>query len=154
MADQKCSCQVCEIARKGIDYKPFATIHSNSRGATSEKEIPSPAKVLPLCSKCFSEIGRGKEHVCLTSTRRENLATIIRKTSQKTKETVTSKTLKTIAVEEGVSTRGGTLKLQTGSKPIPIQIGTPRVKPREARFSHANLMKIQAGNNLSDNTLL
>jgi hypothetical protein len=79
---------------------------------------------------------------------------IVRNVSSKSRSTVTSNTLKTIADEQCVSTRGGTVKLQTGSKAIPVKIGTVKVKPKEPTFSHENLKRLQAANNLSDKSLL
>ena len=114
----------------------------------------SPAKVLPLCSKCFTEVGQGKNHVCHKNTKRENLSNIVRNVSKKSRANVTSSTLKSIAEDEGVSTRGGTLKLQTGSKPIQVQVGTSRESPKEATFSHENLKRLQAASNISDTSLL
>ena len=96
----------------------------------------------------------GKIHTCQKSTRRENLPNIIRNVSRKSKSTITSNTLKSIASEESVTSRGGTLELQTGSKTIPVIIGTPQVKPKEPAFSHDNLKRLQAATNLSDKSLL
>ena len=82
------------------------------------------------------------------------MANIVKNTSGKSRAKVTSVTLKTIAEEQEVSTRGGVVHLQTGAKPIPVQIGTPTVKPKVPKFSHESLKKLQAANNLSDKTLL
>ena len=82
------------------------------------------------------------------------MSNIVRNVSRKSRANVTSNTLKTIAEEEGVSTRGGTLKLQTGSKSIQVQVGTPRTAPKEATFSHENLKRLQAASNISDRSLL
>ena len=78
----------------------------------------------------------------------------MRNTSRKSRSTVTSNTLKVIASDQSVSTRGGTVTLQTGSKPLSVQIGVPKVKPKEAKFSHENLKRLQASTNLSDKSLL
>ena len=82
------------------------------------------------------------------------MSNIVRNTSRKSQATVASNTLKHIAADQSVSTRGGTVELQTGSKPIPVQIGAPKVKPKETTFSHENLKKLQAATNMSDKTLL
>ena len=55
-----CVCGVCTIARKTLDYPQFASEHSNLSGPVPTAPPESPAKVLALCSKCFSEIGAGK----------------------------------------------------------------------------------------------
>ena len=138
-----------------LDYKHYAAQHSNQVGAPSSKPAASPAKVLPLCSKCFTVIGQGKTHVCNSTQKRGNLSSIVKNTSKKSRANVASSTLKTIAVECGVSTRGGTVQLATGSKKLPVQIGTTsKSKPKEATFSHENLKRLQTANNLSDRSLL
>ena len=82
------------------------------------------------------------------------MSNIVRNVSRKSRSTVASNTLKTIADEQCVSTRGGTLKLQTGCKPITVQIGNDKVKPREPTFSHENLKKLQTATKLSDRSLM
>ena len=127
---------------------------SNKSGPSPTVPQPSPAKVIPMCSKCFCTVGPGKPHTCHKTARRENLSNIVRNTSRKSQSTVASNTLKNIAEDQSVSTRGGTLQLQTGSKQLPVKIGTPQVKPKEPTFSHENLKRLQAATNLSDKSLL
>ena len=154
MIDQKCTCQVCKIARMSLDYQKYAAPHSTSVGAPKTTPIPSPAKVLTVWSKCFTPIGQGKPHQCNTAQKRNNLSTIVRNVSKKSRANVASNTLKTIAEDQCVSTRGGIVQLQTGSKPIPVQIGTTKVQPKKATFSHENMLRLQTANNLSDRSLL
>ena len=113
-----------------------------------------PQKTLAVCNKCWGETGKGIYHNCKKATKRENITNIVKNTSRKSKAKVTSSTLKVIAEEQQVSTRGGVVNLQTGSKPLPVQIGTPKVKPKVPKFSHENLKRLQAANNLSDKTLV
>ena len=82
-----------------------------------------------------------------------NLSNIVRNTSTRSKSKITASGLKNIAEEQGTSTRGGTVKLQTGSKPIPVVIGAPQIKPKQAKFSHENLKRLQAATNLSDKSM-
>ena len=78
----------------------------------------------------------------------------MRKTSTRSRSKLTAKGLKSVAEEEGVSTRGGTLNLKTGSKPLPVKIGTSKIQPKPAHFSHENMKRLQASINLSDSSLL
>ena len=135
-----------------LDYKSHAASHSHKVGHPA---LPgsSPAKVLQLCSKCFSKIGARKTHICQKTIRRENLSNIVKNVSCRSRATVTSNTLKSIAAEEDISTKGGTLNLTTRSKPLPVRIGTPKVQPKEPTFSHDNLKRLQADSNLSDKSL-
>ena len=127
---------------------------NNKSGPPPKLPQSSPAKTLAMCNKCWAEIGKGKPHQCHKPNKRENLAGIVKNSSKKSRATVATSTLKTIAEESGVSTRGGVIELQSGSKLLPVQIGTPRVKPKVAKFSHENLKKIQTAHNLSDKMLL
>ena len=150
-----CECQICLIARmKWPDYQGYAALHSHPNHAPTQTPKSPQAKTLALCSKCWSEIGKGKSHTCQKNTKRENISNIVKNTSKKSRANVASATLKVIAEEQEVSSRGGVVHLQTGAKPLPVQIGTPKVQPRQPKFTHENLNKLQAANNLSDKTML
>ena len=152
---ENCECKICEIARKsGGEYHSFAKKQTNKSGPAPTSVQSPPAKTLAFCSKCWAQIGKGKPHQCSKTSKSGNLAGILKSTSQKSRAKVTSSTLKKIAEDSGVSTKGGVAQLQTGSKPLPVQIGTQKVKPKVAKFSHENLKKLQTATNLSDNTLL
>ena len=128
------------IARRiNADYSAFAAKHTHKSGPPSTSTKSPPARTLAVCSKCWGQIGRGKPHQCLKTNKRENLTDIVRNSSGKSRAKVTSATLKTIADESGVSLKGGVIQLQTGSKPIPVQIGTSKVRPKDTKFSHENL---------------
>ena len=142
-----CKCPISLIAKQNLNYSAYADLQSNKVGAPQ-------AKTLPVCSKCWGEIGKGIPHNCQKSTKRDNLSNIVRNTSGKSKSKVASSTLKSLAEEQGVSSRGGVIQLETGSKPIPVQVGTPKVKPKDPKFSHENLKRLQTANNLSDKTML
>ena len=59
-----------------------------------------------------------------------------------------SATLQDIAQNEAnVSTRGGVMSLPSGSKEIPIMIGTPKTRTKDPKFSHQDLVKIQISEN-------
>ena len=149
-----CNCQICSIARKTLDYSAFAALHSRKVGAPSTNPKSPPSKTLAVCSKCWGEIGKGKTHNCQKTTKRDNISNIVKNTSGKSRANVASRTLKTIAEEQDVSLRGGVVQLQSGSKTLPVQIGKPTVKPKEPKFSHENLKKLQAAHNLSDKAVL
>ena len=107
-----------------------------------------------MCSRCFTLIGKGIPHPGVKAQKVANLSGIVKNTSGNSRSKVTASTLKTIAEEEGVSTRGGVLELASSSKHLPIQIGNPQVKSTHGQFSHKNLKQLQTVNNLSDKTLL
>ena len=148
-----CRCRVCQIARLGLDYTTHAADHSNPSSRPRVSPNTPPARVIPLCSKCLCEIGRGKTHVCDKKQKRDNLSNIVKNTSEKTKSKVTCNSLKSVAEDQGISTRGGTVQLVTGSNPLPVVIGAPKQRLKEKKFSHENLLKLQAANNLSDKSI-
>ena len=149
-----CDCTVCSLARLNLGYSEFAKLHTNPQGPSVSSTKSPPARALKVCDRCYTEIGRGKPHTCVKSQKGTNLAHIVKNNSWRSRSKVATSTLKSIADEQGVSHKGGTVHLQTGSKPLPVQIGTPKVKPKDAKFSLENLQKLQSANNLSDKTLL
>ena len=150
-----CECQICSIAWKSeADYANFASLHSNKIGYPALTAKPSPAKALQVCSKCFSALGKGKHHICSKTTKQKNVTGILKNSSFKSRGKVASSALKLIAADQGVPTRGGIVNLPTGSNVIPVKMGTEKIKPKEAKFSHENLKRLQVENNLSDRALL
>lgn len=61
---EPCSCLICSVGRQTIQKNTYGT-----------KKVP--CKVLKKhCLKCFSEIARGKSHICTPATRKRNLKLI------------------------------------------------------------------------------
>ena len=102
----------------------------------------------------LSLIGKGQAHKCDKNQRCTNISEIVRNSSLKSKSKITAKGLKSVAEVEGVSTRGGTLDLKTGSKPLQVKIGAPKVQLKPAYFSHENMKRLQTSLNLSDRATL
>ena len=107
-------------------------------------------KAIPVCSKCFSMLAKGVPHHCTKVQRQENLTHFVKSSSIKSKSKVTSKVLKDICMDTGVSHGGGTLSLSTGGAPLPVQVGKPKLKPKVPRFTLDGLKRLQSANNLSD----
>ena len=63
-------------------------------------------------------------------------------------------TLKEMAEVKGESTMGGKVKLQSGSKIIPVEIGNSRSRQSVPKFSHQNLKNLGSRLNLSNNSLM
>ena len=68
-------------------------------------------------------------------------------------EKMTVNLLKSVAEDQGVSTRGGKINLGSGSKDLPSVIGKLTVEPKVSMFSHEALKKCQVNHNMSDNTM-
>ena len=154
-SDTKCSCHICFIGRmNGHEYKQYDKLHSNKAGRRKSKPDTPPAKTLPLCSKCFSLVSRGVEHVCDKYKKRENLAEFVRTSSGDTKNKVACSVLKTICSEQSMSTSGGSVSLSTGGRSLPIRVGKSPVVVKKPRFTVDSLKRLQTSINLSDRQTL
>ena len=152
--DSCCNCHICSLARLNLSYKSYADDHSNPHGNPNYNPKSPPGKAVPFCSKCFTEIGRGIPHPCVKSQKVSNISSLVKNTSEKSRSKVAASTIKTIAGDHGVSTRGGIIELPSGTKSLQVQIGNPKIRPKQPKFSHENLIKLQTANNLSDRNLL
>ena len=103
------------------------------------------------CSVCDSPFAPGKPHQCSRSTRRENLEELVRQSSKRTKEQVVSTGLREVAEEQGTSTRGGTVTLTTGGKPLSATLGTAGKAQSAPRFTNEVLDRLQLKTGMSDN---
>ena len=154
-SEHNCDCTVCGIARlNGADYKKFSLNHSNPTGnPPTQLPAPPPSPVI-FCNICLSEYGRGKPHQCNKTTKRENMANLVKSCSFGSKSAVTISSLKDIAEDQGATTRGGKVYLKSWAKELPVQVGTPQVKTQTKKFSHNDLVSLQSSLNMSDNNTL
>ena len=152
-----CSCSVCQIAGMfpvQAQRALLSTIFCGGAAEHPEVKAPSPNVILQ-CSKCLTYIGKGKSHKCKKRTKQDNLAGMVKSSSKKTKGKVTSSCLKAVFDEAGVTTRGGSTTIPTGSRPITVRVGTRRKGVmKTGRFSTENLIRLQTAFNLSDKTTL
>ena len=135
------------------DYKKHAEAQSNPAGLPKSNPDTPPAKVLPLCSKCYCVVWKGASHNCTKVQKQANLVGFVKATSSKTKGKVTSTVLRSICTETGVTLRGGKLTLATGGAPIDLHIGNPRRQVKKPRFTLESLKRLQAATNVSDRTI-
>ena len=90
---------------------------------------------------------------CKKSNFNNNVTGFIQKRSPKTRSKLVSNQLKTAVQETGGSLRGGTIDLQSGSNTLKVSVGTPKQPPKEPKFTHENLIRMQTAHNLSDKTI-
>ena len=152
-----CDCTVCLLARASFDWEVrdiFKELREQSE-AEETKPVATTTTNLKQCSKCLTYIGRGRPHTCTKATKRSNLEGVVKSCSTKSKARVISSGLKSVFAESGVTTRGGTLAIATGGKPVTVTLGLNvkgvRAKPR---WTHEDLIKLQTNNNLSDRTIM
>ena len=134
----------------GPDYLKFSVKQGNKIGAPKVKKVSPPARAIPVCSKCRTLLGKGVSHICSKVQKQENILKIVRSSSRKSKSKVTSKILKGICSDDGVSTSGGTVSLSTGGTLLQVQVGKPRITAKVPRFSHESLKRLQTVHNFSD----
>ena len=149
-----CGCGICDIVRLTLSYPEWHAAHT--RATFPAKEKPAPALPLTLCSNCYAEYGPGKPHVCSKLNRQENLVSLVRANSDTTCSKVTAKSLKNIAIQQSVSSRGGTVSLLSGSKLLPVQLGKASGRGGSGdngQFSHEVMFGIQQQLNVSDTKL-
>ena len=127
---------------------------SNKFGRPSDNFKSDQTETMQICTTCLSEVAPGKGHFCQKIQKRENLVTLIKNCSEGSKSSVLAAGLRHVAENQGESTRGGTITLQSGSHAIPVQIGIKRTREITPKFSHENLKRLQAATNLSDKSLL
>ena len=87
-----------------------------------QKPESAAAQTLAVCSKCWGVLqkGRGKRHICSKAQMEINVVNLSKKISPKGLGLITQHLIKDIAHKEGVSTRGGTVKLSTGTADGPL----------------------------------
>ena len=145
----QCCCSVCVVGRlKGGDYFHHKLLVRDDPGRPRVKE-PPPEAVL-ICSSCHSRLAPGLQHFCDRKSKRENLAELLRKTSQKSKERVLSSQLKEVFIDQGTSTQGGTVSLATGGLPIQATLGKSQQQKAPVKFSFETMNRLQNSIGASD----
>ena len=150
-----CACSLCSVGRLfGASYLVYHSKESPPVGRPRENDPPPQPEPVLLCNTCFSPWGPGLEHHCTRGTKKDNVTQVVRTLSAGSKERVVSAELKGIFGNKGVTTRGGTIKLATGGKPITTTLGKIKVKPQPF-FTNLDLTKFQlATTGMSDNKML
>ena len=149
-----CPCGICDIARlNGVEFNAWHKAHSRPAGTPPN---PPVKNFIKRCGDCYAEIGPGKPHTCNKTQKRANLTGIIRHNSANTQTSVVANSLKSIAEDQGASTRGGEVSLQSGGpNKLLIKIGKGRKDKREERIiTHEDLKALQSRVGCSDKKLL
>ena len=148
-----CICSVCEVGRlSGKDYIAFKDSVTEPVGRPSVCPPRKDPEPLLVCSICLSSWGPGQSHVCTRKTKADNMEDLVRSSSDRTREKVISSQLKEVFHAKGIPTRGGTVKLATGSHPLSATLGAPVVKP-QPKFTNEALNRLQLKMGASDNKM-
>ena len=155
-ADKPCGCTVCLIAGSRFDWQVSELLGHIREPDNPKPKCSSEPEILKQCVKCLSYIGRGRDHKCTRATKRSNLLGVVKSSSKKSKSRVLTSGLKSVFSDAGVSSRGGSLELGTGGKPITVRLGELKEKGfmKRPRWTHETLIKLQTNNNLSDKSLM
>ena len=152
-----CSCSVCQISGAFPRQERAVLISSIFGTEQHPAREPSPPSFRKQCLNCFTYVGKGIPHDCSRTTKRTNLECIVKASSYKTKGRVTTSCLKAVFAEAGVSTRGGTVPVPSGSScPLKVTIGTEAAgnDGKAKEFSGEDMIKLQTAFNFSDKTTL
>ena len=154
LAKEKCQCSVCEVGQTaGLAYITYKKSATNPVGRPRVNPVPPDPKPVKVCDLCLGEWGPGKGHKCTRAAKIENVGCAVKRTlSDKSRERFISGGLKEIFEEKGVTTRGGTVSLATGGRPITTTLGKVDVIPRPF-WSNKDLGRFQVQASLSDNKM-
>lgn len=146
-----CQCDFCKFAR----LRGQEAINWNESRNNQKKNTATTSDTIKICQKCWTEIARGKKHICQTKTKKDNIEKMVRKSSVRTQHKLASSSIDSLVEEQGISKDGGKLKIKTGgSKPLELSVGKPRQSSASSQFSHDNLKRMQTTLNLSDKQTL
>ena len=151
-----CPCKLCDLVRSNLDYEVWHQQHSRPTGRPRD-DPPEPVVPLILCPQCYSPYGPGKTHKCSVATKEQNLVSRVEENSKNTTERVTSKLLKDITNQQGVSKHGGIAELQSGgSKKYRVRCGTNRGRGARGDFqiNHKDFFHLQRQMDISDSMVL
>ena len=154
---QPCNCTVCSLARlSGSEYKEYLDTVTNPVGAPPKNPNSPPPTTLSLCTRCFSQIGKGKPHICDKDKKSDKIADLVKSVSDESQSKVASATLHDIAEKQGLhEKKGAIVKLKSGTKTLPVQIGKKKeVSGENSKFTHDDMKQIQTSQNLSDRNIL
>ena len=154
---QPCTCTVCSLARlSGSDYKDYISKVTNPVGQPLKTPLSPPATTMSICSRCFSQIGKGRTHICNKQEKSDKIANLVKSVSDESQAKVASATLHDIAEKQGVSNkRGATVTLKSGHQKLPVKIGKEKVQTGQTTtFTHDDMKKIQLSQNMSDRNIL
>lgn len=144
-SSQLCCCTLCEIARKDA-------IKMN--GNITKKKLNESVK--KLCVKCFSEISKGKSHICSSSKQIVNIKNNIHGVlNSKSQEHLVASMIKENQSEKGTSSKISLA--QEHGKPLTIVL-SENTKSSETKKSHcvsaSDVLNIQNSFDLSTRTML
>lgn len=128
-----CPCGICDIARlNGSDFNSWHKAHS--RPAGSPPNLPK-VKISQRCGDCHSEIEPEMLHSCSKTEERAGLTGLARHTSTATLSNVGANSLRTLAENQGISTRGVKVSLQSARfNKLPVMIGRGRTDENKERI--------------------
>lgn len=143
---QRCSCEICETARLGMD-KTVNKTTNRKRGRPRLTVNDGEPKVAQICTKCYAHVGRGRRHDCTKTKRVINLGNILDdKEAALSGEAVVSSFLnrRMKKGESSIQLRNRRGKPSTFSKQ-----SSQKPSNSNVRISAQQLYKLKADNNLS-----
>ncbi|KAJ8666312.1 hypothetical protein QAD02_007974 [Eretmocerus hayati] len=144
-ADKLCECTSCLLARK--------------KGFEKKTALYESSVVMKVCTKCRSEVAKGKEHRCNTSTKRKNLTNVAKTLmSPKSKKHFVCDVVREKLAENQSDEKigGSTIALsQMHGKKLKLIKPTrgPSARSTAKSLSAEQMSRIQTSHNLSSKTM-
>ena len=145
-----CHCYICEKAGY-TGHKKIVKGRGKTRSLEKNSEGQANEKKVILCKACFSEVRRGKKHLCTISETKDNVVGIFRNIQPKNQEQVLSSVLKSQEDVEKKSHNNGLITLSTKGRPL--RLATNPKKDKKVTFSHDSLDRFQASMGASNNAM-
>lgn len=117
--ENPCDCDICAVS-KSNQHLYFKT-QNLVKPKKGRPRLSSPKKRLSLCSKCFTELHRGKAHVCTVRSKVEN---VVRKSGEH-HEQVASQILKDVTNSTPSSSKIPTTVTLKRGRGVPLNVVLP-----------------------------
>jgi hypothetical protein len=145
-----CMCKICRIAQSTLPSIGSKLELSTSAPRGRPPSHPSTEKITAsskvLCSYCFSEVGKGKPHICSKRNRVSNIQDVL---TPNTKDQLTSNSLR-----QKISDNDSSVTVATGGKPMTVSIGNVVRRQLYFPIKHDTMLNMQKSLNLSDKKTL
>ena len=157
LAPSQCPCVVCLIARsKSINLGGATGSSKQPRGRPSSSNAFTDEKpqAITICSKCLTQLGKGKSHMCTVTSRADNIQSFVATSpTTATRDHVAAAILKEKESESGTS--NFKLSHVTGGRPFSVEMNpSQESKLKQPVFTHQIMSYMQNSLNLSNRKVL
>lgn len=142
---QMCSCEICSTARLSIGTSEQTTVKPQ-RGRPRLTDHVNEPIVASICKRCYTEVGRGKRHVCTKTERVANLSNVL----DDGKATASGESVVSSFLNKRMKMGESSVKLRNlRGKPSTFLNAAASESDSAFRVSTEELFQMKADNNLS-----